>query len=62
MEVEQRQEQLTLIEPDEEALKSSDVIILPPADVIETLESIKTPVTATILDPWYNRGVGGGSP
>lgn len=33
--------------------------ILPPQDVFDTLRSIKEPVTTTILDPWYNRGIGG---
>jgi len=36
-----------------------DVVILPPQDVFETLRQMKQPVTATILDPWYNKGVGG---
>ena len=26
---------------------------------METIASVKEPVTTTILDPWYNRGVGG---
>lgn len=33
--------------------------VLPSADVLDTLSSIKEPVKATILDPWYNKGVGG---
>ena len=41
------------------ALDSEGVIILPPQDVMVTLQSIKEPVTTTILDPWYNKGVGG---
>ena len=32
---------------------------LPPADVLETLASAPGGVTTTILDPWYNKGVGG---
>src|SRR5262245_57359615 len=35
------------------------VQILEPRDVFATLATISEPVTATILDPWYNRGVGG---
>lgn len=33
--------------------------ILPPQDVFETLEQIQSNITTTILDPWYNKGVGG---
>jgi len=36
-----------------------EVILLPPQDVMKTLTSLKTPVAATILDPWYNKGYGG---
>ncbi len=32
---------------------------LPPADVLETLAGAPGGVTTTILDPWYNKGVGG---
>lgn len=39
--------------------KSVTVEILPPGDVLETLEVIDKEVTTTILDPWYNKGVGG---
>ncbi len=38
--------------------KISQVTILPPADVLETLASSPR-VGAIVLDPWYNRGVGG---
>ena len=38
--------------------RSAYVDILPPADVMETLASMSE-VQATILDPWYNKGVGG---
>ncbi len=37
----------------------SGVEIRPPADVLETLSSISDTVDCTILDPWYNKGVGG---
>ena len=36
-----------------------DVVLLPPADVTGTLRSVKTRVTVTHLDPWYNKGVVG---
>ena len=35
------------------------VEILPASDAMKTLQSIKEPIKTTILDPWYNRGVGG---
>lgn len=35
------------------------VLILPPQDVMVTLERIQEPVKVTILDPWYNKGIGG---
>ena len=35
------------------------VTILPPADVLDTLADAPPGVNATILDPWYNKGVGG---
>ena len=41
---------------------AADIDIRPPADVLETLSSVSTRVTATILDPWYNKGVGGTRP
>jgi len=40
---------------------TSAIEILPPADVLLTLETVKE-VTAVILDPWYNKGVGGERP
>lgn len=39
--------------------KKNGVAILPSQDVLETLNSIDIPVTTTILDPWYNKGMGG---
>lgn len=35
------------------------VSLLPPCDVVETLESVMLPVQVVMLDPWYNKGVGG---
>jgi site-specific DNA-methyltransferase (adenine-specific) len=38
---------------------SNRVILLEPADVLDTLQRVTCPVTVTHLDPWYNKGVGG---
>ncbi|MBM4036733.1 MAG: site-specific DNA-methyltransferase [Planctomycetes bacterium] len=38
---------------------SASVVILPPHDVLRTLERVRGQVAATILDPWYNKGIGG---
>ena len=46
-------------ETQEITLRKSDIVILPPQDVMDTLAAISQPVTTTILDPWYNKGVGG---
>jgi len=51
-------EQLRLLVPDDEA----PVVVLPPQDVLVTLWGLAEPVTTTILDPWYNKGVGGVRP
>ncbi len=42
-----------------ENLGRDGVVILPPQDVLLTLEDLDLHVTTTILDPWYNKGVGG---
>lgn len=39
-------------------IRSPSVEILPPADVLDTLNSVSEVQTA-ILDPWYNKGIGG---
>ena len=39
----------------------SSIQILPAADVLDTLRST-VDVTAVILDPWYNKGLGGSRP
>lgn len=47
------------------ALKKDGIVILPPMDVFESLEIIRRSevhVTCTMLDPWYNKGVGGELP
>jgi hypothetical protein len=35
------------------------VVILSPRDALETIRLVRDDVTTTILDPWYNKGVGG---
>ena len=40
-------------------LAANSITILPRNDVMETLASVTQPVTTIILDPWYNKGVGG---
>lgn len=35
------------------------LVLLPPEDALKTIECVLDPVTTTILDPWYNKGVGG---
>ncbi len=45
-----------------DALSRDGVAILPPADVHDTLKLAKllrAPFSTTVLDPWYNKGVGG---
>jgi hypothetical protein len=46
----------------ETALQQDQIIILPPQDVMVTLQQMTHPVTTTILDPWYNKGIGGVRP
>ncbi len=41
------------------AAQTTLVKVLPPQDVFDTIASIREPVTTTILDPWYNKGIGG---
>lgn len=40
-------------------LQANGIEVLPPADVMDTFKTINTKVSSVILDPWYNRGVGG---
>src|SRR5262249_13061115 len=35
------------------------VTLYGPQDVVETLEALGSPVKVIILDPWYNKGIGG---
>jgi site-specific DNA-methyltransferase (adenine-specific) len=41
------------------SLPESIITILPPRDVLDTLRAQEKPVQVTMLDPWYNRGIGG---
>jgi len=41
-----------------EALERDEIVILPPQDVFVTLRMLTKPMSTTILDPWYNKGVG----
>jgi len=41
------------------SIPATTVEILPPGDVLCTLRGLDRKVTTTILDPWYNKGVGG---
>jgi hypothetical protein len=46
----------------EDALREQRIVVLPPMDVlssIQLLASVGLRVNTTILDPWYNKGVGG---
>lgn len=47
------------IRPTVGAFQRNGILVLPPNDVMNTLSKIDEPVTTTILDPWYNKGVGG---
>ncbi len=35
------------------------IILLPSNDALKTIELVKDSIQTTILDPWYNKGVGG---
>jgi hypothetical protein len=35
------------------------ITLLSPADVSDTIRAITNPVTVVMLDPWYNKGIGG---
>lgn len=40
-------------------MTTSTLTLLPPQDVLETLRAQRARVALTMLDPWYNKGVGG---
>lgn len=47
------------------ALEENGIVILPPMDVFQSIEIISKEdihVTCTMLDPWYNKGIGGEIP
>jgi hypothetical protein len=53
---------VTVQEAIADALSRDGVAILPPADVHDTLKLarlLRAPFSTTVLDPWYNKGVGG---
>jgi site-specific DNA-methyltransferase (adenine-specific) len=39
--------------------KERGIVVLSPREVFDTLAAVDEHVTTTILDPWYNKGVGG---
>ena len=43
-------------------MQDNGIFILPPRDVLVTLKQLEKPVQTIILDPWYNKGVGGSIP
>lgn len=40
-------------------MNNDGIVVLPAQDVMDTLKSVNQRVTTTILDPWYNKGIGG---
>lgn len=38
---------------------ATSIEVLSPQDVLQTIAQIREPVVTTILDPWYNKGIGG---
>lgn len=45
----------TLFEP----APAANVTLYEPQDVADTLKAVEQPVTVVMLDPWYNKGIGG---
>lgn len=45
--------------PDERQTASGEVLLLEPAESLETIRAIHHEVQVVMLDPWYNKGVGG---
>jgi hypothetical protein len=39
--------------------KGELVTLYQPGDVLQTIKRVKSPVTVVMLDPWYNKGIGG---
>jgi DNA methylase len=40
-------------------MQNADIRILSPQDALITLKQLKEPIQTMMLDPWYNKGVGG---
>jgi hypothetical protein len=45
--------------PEPSLIDNSLVALWQPQDVLQTLRSLSSPVTVVMLDPWYNKGIGG---
>ena len=37
----------------------NNITLYAPQDVLKSLEAIRVPVSVVMLDPWYNKGIGG---
>ncbi|MBI1917347.1 MAG: site-specific DNA-methyltransferase [Planctomycetes bacterium] len=46
-------------EPEPPALAEPLLTLYEPQDVLQTLRALASPVTVVMLDPWYNKGIGG---
>jgi hypothetical protein len=46
-------------EPDRSLPPGGLVILYEPRDVLATIKEVTAPVTVVMLDPWYNKGIGG---
>jgi site-specific DNA-methyltransferase (adenine-specific) len=40
-------------------IKNNDVVLFSPREALSTLKLVQYPVSTVMLDPWYNKGVGG---
>ncbi|HLJ94064.1 MAG TPA: site-specific DNA-methyltransferase [Gemmataceae bacterium] len=38
------------------------IIVYTPQDVLKSLDAVRAPVSVVMLDPWYNKGIGGTRP
>lgn len=41
------------------AAADSQIVLLPSSDALDAIRLVKDPVQVTMLDPWYNKGIGG---
>jgi site-specific DNA-methyltransferase (adenine-specific) len=46
-------------QPEPSAVVDPLVTLYEPQDVLQTLWAVASPVTVVLLDPWYNKGIGG---